>query len=241
MTRLSPLHPVLSKLIACAGIFLSLTAARVADAGDPAPPPPPAAMPVDVHVNLPPPPHRFATIEWNPLSLFVDRLSLTAVIVPGDHHALVLTPFYTWATTAEFSTGLNADGTPLLDSMGNAYELNVPPQHFNGFGGEIGYRYYLAEGGPRGFFGGASVILAAMTAKAYNGSETSFGDLGLALDAGYEALIADTIAVSLGGGAQYTLVGPFGGPSIPPQQLPASIVANQRLYPRVLLSFGYAF
>jgi hypothetical protein len=232
MTRPSRPRRLLSKLIPCAGILVAATASRAAEADDP---PPPSSTPVDVHVNLAPPPHRFATLEWNPLSLFIDRFSLTAVIVPGDHHALVLTPFYTWANTAEYSTALNADGSMLT------YELNVPPQHFNGFGGEIGYRYYVAEGGPRGFFGGASVLLADITAKAYNGSETSFGDLGLALDVGYEAIIADTIAISLGGGAQYTLVGPFGGPSIPPQQLPASIIANQRIYPRLLLSFGYAF
>jgi hypothetical protein len=219
-------------------MLAAVVAARPAAADEP---PPPSATAVDVHLKTAAPAHRFLTIEWNPLSMFVDRFSVTAVLVPGDHHALVLTPFYTWANTAEWSTGLNADGTPLMDPSGRPYTLNVAAQRFEGFGGEIGYRYYASEGGPRGFFGGASLLLADITAKAYDGSSTSFGDLGLALDAGWEALVADTVAVSLGVGAQYTLVGPFGGPSIPPQQLPASIVANQRLYPRLLLAVGYAF
>jgi hypothetical protein len=193
--------------------------------------PAPATTAVDVHLSETPFPHRAVTIEWNPLALFIDRFSANVVIVPGNHHALVLSPFYTWTGTAEYSTSLNADGTQL------PYVLNVPRQTFHGFGGEIGYRYYADKGGPRGFFAGPSLILEAITAKAYDGSETSFTGYGLALDAGYEALIADTFAVSVGVGAQYTLT----SQSIPPQQLPASIYANERFYPRLLLSMGYAF
>jgi hypothetical protein len=205
--------------------------------------PPPAARAVDVELHGVPPPHRFATVEWNPLALFIDRLSVNVVIVPGDHHGLVVSPFYTWANTAEWSTGLAADGTSL------GYTLNVPRQDFNGFGGEIGYRYYVDRGGPRGLFAGPSLILESITATscancsgvpalaAYHSSRTSFTGYGLALDVGYEALVADTVAVSVGVGAQYT----WTSQTIPPQQLPASIYANERLYPRMLLSLGYAF
>jgi len=231
-------YPFLSKLLACAGILSMLAAARAAGAEGP-----PTDQTVDVQLHEAPSPHRFLTIEWNPLALFIDRISVNAVIVPGDHHALVLSPFYTWANTAEYSTGLAADGTPL------GYTLNVPKQDFDGFGGEIGYRYYASKGGPRGFFAGPSLILESITAKscancsgvpalaAYHGSQTSFTGYGLALDVGYEALIDDTIAVSVGVGAQYTAT----SQTIPPQQLPASIYANDKFYPRMLLSLGYAF
>jgi len=233
----------LTKLIQCAATFAAVTYAGWASAEGPAPSDP-ADVAVDVRIQPAPSPHRTLTIEWNPLALFIDRFSLNVVIVPGNHHALVLSPFYTWANTAPYSTSLNANGTPLVDTTGSItgtpganYNLNVPPQYFDGFGGEIGYRYYASEGGPRGFFLGPSLILEDITAKAYDGQTTNFFGIGLAADVGYEALIADTIAVSAGVGAQYT----FTTQTIPQQQLPASIYANEKLYPRLLLSFGYAF
>jgi hypothetical protein len=196
--------------------------------------PPPA---VDVVLHEAPEPHRTLVIEWNPLSLFIDRLSLDAVIVPGDHHGLVVSPFYTWASTVPYATGIDGNGNALVDANGNPYTLNVLSQTFKGFGGELGYRYYTDKGGPRGFFAGPSLLLAAITATAGNGNQTSFGDIGVAVDVGYSALVANTISLSVGGGAQYTLT----TKSIPDQQLPASIYANSRLYPRLLLSMGYAF
>jgi hypothetical protein len=218
-------------LIACAALGVVLTATRAGSAQQP-----PAATPVDVEVKQIPPPHRTLTIDWNPLALFIDRFSLDAVIAPGDHHALVLTGFYTWASTAEFATSLDAQGRPLVDANGNPYTLSVPSQSFKGFGGELGYRYYAGRGGARGFFGGPSFLVESITATPYYGPQTSFMGYGVAGDVGYEALVADTIAVTVGAGLQYT----FTSKSIPPQQLPASIVANERLYPRLLLSFGYA-
>jgi hypothetical protein len=188
-------------------------------------------MPVDVTLKEAPSPHRTLTIEWNPLSLFIDRFSVNVVLVPGDHHGVVLSPFYTWASTTPYATAIDSNGNPL------GYTLNVLEQTFHGFGGELGYRYYLDKGGPRGFFLGPSLILAAITATAGNGSQTSFLDFGLAADAGYEALLADKIAVSVGVGVQYTTP----NKSIPDQQLPASIYANSAVHPRLLLSMGYAF
>jgi hypothetical protein len=213
-------------LIACAALGAVLTVARVGSAEQP-----PAATPVDVELKETPPPHRTLTIDWNPLAMFVDRFSIDAVIAPGDHHALVVTGFYTWASTAEFSTSLDAQGNQL------GHTLSVPSQSFKGFGGEIGYRYYGGRGGARGFFGGPSFLIDSITARnSYSGDETSFMGYGIAGDVGYEAIVGDTVAVTIGAGLQYT----FTSKSIPPQQLPASIVANERLYPRLLLSFGYA-
>jgi hypothetical protein len=203
-------------------------------------PPPPIAeppLPVDVVLSEAPSPHRTLTVEWNPLALFIDRFSVDVVLVPGDHHALVVSPFYTWSNTQPYATGIDANGNPLVNASGNPYTLNVLAQTFHGFGGELGYRYYFDKGGARGFFLGPSLILAAITATAGNGSQTPFLDFGLAGDVGYEALLADRIAVSVGVGVQYTTP----NKSIPDQQLPASIYANSAVQPRLLLSMGYAF
>jgi hypothetical protein len=206
---------------ATAGATVTMVRTAVAE------PPPP----VDVVLREAPEPHRTLTVEWNPLALFIDRLSANVVVVPGDHHGLVLSPFYTWASTVPYATNIDGQGNAL------PYTLNVLSQSFKGFGGELGYRYYLGRGGPRGLFAGPSVLLADITATAGNGSQTSFVDVGVAGDVGYEALVGDVVAISVGGGLQYTFV----GKSIPDQQLPASIYANSRLYPRLLLAMGYAF
>jgi hypothetical protein len=184
--------------------------------------------PVDVVVRERPPPRRVVAIDWNPLTVFIAKVSVDVVVAPVDHHALVLVPFYASTTTASLATANT-------DAARNTIQL--PQQTFSGFGGEIGYRYYSALGGPRGFFVGPSLLFGAMTAKAANGVETSFQSYGLAADVGYEALVADRIALALGGGVQYQLT----SKSIPDQQLPASLYANSRVAPRVLLALGVAF
>ena len=102
---------------------------------------------------------------------------------------------------------------------------------------EIGYRYYFGQGGPRGLFLGPSLILGAFDAKAQNGTSTSYADFGLAADIGYQVLVADRVSLSLGAGLQYTAT----SKSIPDQQFPAEIYANDGLRPRVLASLGWAF
>jgi hypothetical protein len=224
MTRSLHLQTVLAGF----AIAFATTATRNASAQQQPPP-------VDVVIHEKPPVHRTFTVEWNPLSLFIDKWSFNVNIVPGNHHGIILSPFYVNNSTIPFATNIDADGKFLNPS--NTEVLNVLPQKFEGFGGEIGYRYYTGLEGPRGFFAGPSVLLAPFTATAANGTKTSFFDLGFALDVGFEALIADTVAVSLGGGLQYTIP----SKSLPQQQDPASIYANQRVYPRMLLSLGYAF
>jgi len=189
-----------------------------------------SAAPVDVVLPVEASPHRPVVLEWNPLPLFVAKASADIVIAPVDHHALVLAPFYVWPTTA-----------PLLvnqtDANGNPLVVSIPAQAFTGFGAEIGYRYYAGRGGPRGFFVGPSLIVASMTATAGDGSKTSYTDYGAAVDLGYGALVADRIALTLGLGAQYTRP----SHSIPPQQFPAAIYANEGVFPRLLVGVGYGF
>lgn len=231
MTRSQPLP----------GLFAGVTVAIASMATTPIalaePPPQEAQQPPDVVIRETPPPHRTFAVEWNPLSLFIDKWSFNVNIVPGNHHGIILSPFYVNNTTLPWATGVDANGNPLTLPNGQPYTLNVLPQRFEGFGGEIGYRYYTGLEGPRGFFAGPSILLAPFTATAPNGTKTDFFDLGFAADIGFEALIADTVALSVGGGLQYTIP----SKSIPQQQDPASIYANQKLYPRMLLSLGYAF
>lgn len=183
--------------------------------------------PPDVVVRDAPTPDRILVIEWNPLALLaISRLSANAIIAPVDHHALVLSAFYASTTTVPIY---------IKDDGGNPTRL--PEQKFSGFGFELGYRYYRDEGGPRGLFLGPSLILGSFAAKAEDGSKTSYLDYGLAADVGYQMLVADRVALSLGGGLQYIAT----SKSIPQQQFPAWIYANSRVSPRVLFSLGWAF
>jgi hypothetical protein len=166
------------------------------------------------------------TIQWNPLPLFLSKLSADVVITPGNHHALVVSPFYAWPSTA-----------PIQTTDMNNVTTAIPQQTFTGFGAELGYRYYTARGGPRGFFLGPSVILSSMTATAGNGSTTSFYDYGIAADAGYGAVVADRVALTLGVGVQYSRT----DKSIPAQQFPAAVFANEGVFPRLLVAAGYSF
>jgi hypothetical protein len=182
---------------------------------------------VDVALHDPTPEHRTLVVEWNPLPLVtIGKLSADVILAPGDHHALVLSPFYAWTNTSAVA---------VFDAAGNATML--PEQKFRGFGGEIGYRYYFENGGPRGLFVGPSLILGAFTATAQNGTDTSYLDFGLAADAGYQILLLDHLAIALGGGLQYLAT----SKTIPDQQFPAWIYANNRVSPRVLFAIGWGF
>jgi hypothetical protein len=186
----------------------------------------PADVAPDVALHEQPPPSRHFALEINPLSLIVNRLSAQLLIVPGNHHALVLNPFYAWDTTYAIDT---------FDSNGNP--TTAPVQKFSGFGGEIGYRYYTGLAGPRGFFVGGSFIIAGMNVQPQVGSSVSYADLGFAADVGYQLLVVETVSLGLGAGVQYTTP----TVNIPSQQFPADIYANSRVFPRALASIGWAF
>jgi hypothetical protein len=211
---------IVSNALTTVGVAAAVLIARAAAAQPPAT--------VDVVIHEAPPPRRILTIEWNPLALIIGKLvSANIVLAPIDHHALVLSPFFASTTTVPINV-VDASGLP---------NTQLPQQKFEGFGGEIGYRYFLGEGGPRGFFAGPSLLLASMTATAQDLSQTPFWDYGLSVDVGYEALLADRVAISLGTGAQYVMT----SKSIPRQQWPAQVYANSAVRPRLLASLGYAF
>jgi hypothetical protein len=185
----------------------------------------------DVRIGAPAPVSRRLAIGLDPLAFIADvgRLQADIVIVPVDHHAIVVSPFYTSTSTAPIV---------VQDSNGNPmYQL--PEQIFRGGGLELGYRYYQGLGGPRGFFVGPSLIFIAMFEKQGqygDGSHTRFQDLGVALDAGYQALVANKVSLTLGGGVQALVT----SRSIPDQQFPAKLYANSGVWPRFMFSIGWA-
>jgi hypothetical protein len=137
----------------------------------------------------------------------------------------MLTPYYFDSQTAAFT------------QSGTNVNTFVPSQKFEGFGGEIGYRYFTGLNGPRGFFVGPSFVIADVQATSGGGSQTTLMDFGVAVDAGWEMLVADNWSVSLGLGAEYV----FTSKSLPSQQWPANIYANSGFHPRPLFAIGYAF
>jgi hypothetical protein len=199
--------------------------------------PPPA---VDVTIPLPKAPRRVVAIEANPLSLLIGRLSAQLVVVPVEHHALVLNPYFAHVKTEPIYTYQDCTGSkdPACagQPFGSGIATQLPQQKFQGFGGELGYRHYSGRGGPRGFFFGPSLLFGALTATAGDGSKTSYFDFGLALDLGYQVLLGDDVSIALGAGLQYTNT----SKKIPPQQYPAEVYANAGLRPRFLFSIGWA-
>lgn len=188
---------------------------------------------IAVSVEDPKGEHRTAAIEWNPLALIaLGKLSFNVVVTPAEHHALVLSPHYQWAETAPIYKFADPSSDP-----NSAPTSRVGTQHFKALGGEIGYRYYSGRGGMRGWFIGPSLILDAVWANPQNGPMKKFGDIGLAVDTGYQVLIADDVSIGLGVGVQGMLT----TTKIPEQQFPAHTIANREVDPRVLLSLGWAF
>jgi hypothetical protein len=166
------------------------------------------------------------TLEISPMSFFLARYGAEATVVPIDHHALTGTLYYYDATTEIQQIPGNSAPCPCGG-----------PNHFRGVGGEIGYRWYSGARGPRGVFAGPSLLLGRFDAIPTYGDKTSFYDLGLAIDVGYEALIGDDFVILVGAGAQY--VKP--SESLPQQTTYVAAVANAAFRPRALLAFGWAF
>jgi hypothetical protein len=220
-------RPAPASILCGVGLTLCVTSAAHAQSAQTSPQPgaPPAFASVDVAVIEPMPARRVFAVEWNPVALFIDRLSANVEIAPADHHAVVLAPYYFNTRTAGFA-GVSGD-----------LPVAHPSQRFEGVGGEIGYRYYAGRGGLRGFFAGPSFILTTVKATDGAGDETSLMTYGGAVDVGWQALVVDDWVVSLGGGAEYVLT----SHAVPDQQAPAAYYANSGLHPRVLAAVGYAF
>jgi hypothetical protein len=158
---------------------------------------------------------RWLTLAYNPFTLQASRYGANVEVLLASHHVLAGTLYYANTLTNE-------------DSFKN---------RFRGVGGELGYRYYTGTDGPRGLFFGPSLLLAALEAVPARSASTSFENYGVALDLGYQAIVADRWVVGLGGGLQYSRP----TTTFPQQELPASVYANPGVRPRLLLALGVAF
>ena len=173
-------------------------------------------------------PVRHVVIEVDPLQVVIDKLALNVIFAAKSHHALVLSPYYAWAHAQPFAVfDEEGNGTPLAD------------KYFNGVGCNIGYRYYFErDSGPRGFFIGPTFLLAYLVQKE-EGVKTPYAQLGGAFDLGYQALIADRVSVSFGGGVGYTTT--TRDTAVSALQFPALVFANRGFMPRFFATLGYAF
>lgn len=173
-------------------------------------PPPPDL--VTVHEDAPV--TRRIALSYNPLTLMLQRYGGNVELLLASHHALGVSAYYAYARTNEDTNNV-----------------------FRGVGGEVGYRWYSGENGPRGFYVGPSFLLGRFEAIPSRGSATVYENLGGALDLGWQALVADRVLVGLGAGLQYTAP----TASLPQQEVSASVYANAGLRPRLTFALGVAF
>jgi len=162
-------------------------------------------------------------LEGNPLAILVGRYSVDLEYLPFAHHALHVTPF-------------------------GYYALPGVSDQLTGFGGEVGYRWYSGNHGPEGFFAGASFVAgeleyrhnATVSGPLDASDDTSFVELGGAIDAGYQILLLGNLAVGVGAGAQYVVE--TTRPHFEFENHPwHDLVYGAGLRPRALLSVGAAF
>jgi hypothetical protein len=173
-------------------------------------PPPPDL--ITVHEAAPP--TRRIAISYDPLTLMLQRYGANVEVLLASHHVLGVSAYYAYARTNEDTNNV-----------------------FRGVGGELGYRWYSGDDGPRGFYIGPSVLLGRFEAVPARGDSVSYWNVGGAMDLGWQALVADRVLFGLGAGLQYTAP----TVSLAAQEVTASVYANAGLRPRLSLAFGVAF
>ena len=212
--------------------FLAATAgeARADEPSTPTPPPVAAAggeqpaPPKDDDADM-----KRISLEVNPLGLTIGRYSISGEYIVAKHHAITLNPFYTHAPVTLTINGKELDGGAL-----------------NGFGGELGYRFYTGSKGPNGFFVGPSVLFASFSQSAPAGADAagskgsqSFTAMGGAIDIGGQGVIGPGIVIGGGFGLQYTKNSE--ALNTDNLNLASAIIAGGGVRPRFLFALGYAF
>ena len=162
-------------------------------------------------------------IQGNPLGVLIGRYSADLEYLPAAHHAFHLTAV-------------------------GYFALPGVSDELVGFGAETGYRWYSGANGPEGFFVGGSFLATslryvhgAQAGVAFDAPEdTSYVELGGALDVGYQLVFLGNFAAGAGVGAQYTT-----DTSQPTFEASNhawhDLVYGSGLRPRALLSLGAAF
>ncbi|MDB4940735.1 MAG: hypothetical protein JWP97_269 [Labilithrix sp.] len=169
------------------------------------------------------------SLTVNPLGLAIGRYSVSGEYLVARHHAISLNPFYAHAPVTVTVNGKEIDGGSL-----------------NGFGGELGYRYYTSSKGPAGFFVGPSLLLGHYSQSAPSGNQPSgsngsdsFSSYGAAIDIGGQGVVGPGIVIGGGFGLQYTKTSQ--DIDTGNLNLASAIIAGGGIRPRFLLSLGYAF
>lgn len=178
------------------------------------------------------------SLELNPLAVFVGRYSLTGEVLVSRHHGIVVTPYVVHGT---------------VDPDTNAYDYDIGDDAvLNGWGGEIGYRYYFDKG-LNGPYAGISALVGryVWSGTHYDSSsgekaEATRSDLatmsiGGALDVGYETVIGPGFVVGGGLGLQYTVATEERAIPFDRFASPALASCLEGFCPRFLLTVGYAF
>ncbi|WP_394846300.1 hypothetical protein LZC95_02400 [Pendulispora brunnea] len=162
----------------------------------------------------------------NPLAIGIGRYSIQGEFLPMPHHAITLNPFYAHVPVTITVNGQDVDAGSL-----------------NGFGGELGYRFYTGSKGANGFFVGPSILFASYSQSSGNDggakSSDSFLNYGAALDIGGQAVIGPGIVVGGGFGLQYTKTSE--DINTDNLNLASAIVAGGGIRPRFLFALGYSF
>jgi hypothetical protein len=164
------------------------------------------------------------SLELNPVGLAIGRYSIQGEYMLARHHAVTLNPFYAHAPVTVTVGGKDIDGGSL-----------------NGFGGELGYRFYTGSKGANGFFVGPSVLFASYSQSGGAGSASSdsFTSVGGALDLGGQFIIGPGVVVGFGGGLQYTKTSQ--DIDTANLNLASAVIAGGGVRPRLLLAVGYSF
>ena len=166
------------------------------------------------------------SLELNPLGFAIGRYSIQGEYMLARHHAVTLNPFYAHAPVTVTVGGKDVDAGSL-----------------NGFGGELGYRFYTGSKGANGFFVGPSVLFASYSQSGGVGAGTassdSFTSVGGALDVGGQFIIGPGVVLGFGGGLQYTKTSQ--DIDTANLNLASAVIAGGGVRPRVLLAVGYSF
>jgi hypothetical protein len=157
---------------------------------------------------------RTTAIEANPLGIAIGRYSINVEFLPDRHH------------------GAHLSGHVYFSVPGNRDELN-------GYGAELGYRYYSGMNGPEGLFVGAMFLIGQYNYDAEGLRQyQAFQSFGGAIDVGWQFLVNGNFVIGPGVGVQYTY-----NPTEPVFE-PGGIkdfLFGAGIRPRLLLSFGGAF